>query len=145
MGSAEVKAILKRKKEYLIRFERSIKSHALSEAAARKRVREELPSDDDLLESTQKLKRKKHVQQESIEEEIVAPKISQYGIVISNSSDLVKSAHPNIPPVNIKQIISTNQGSLKPRRMRIVCNVRSYYPQSIADFVAAWCTLCQNT
>jgi len=83
MESAAVKAILKRKKEYLIRFENSIKSHAIAEAAARKRMREELPSDDDQLESTQpQYPKRKRSKQTLVEEEIVAPKISRYSNIL---------------------------------------------------------------
>jgi len=60
-------------------------------------------------------------------------------------SFLVKCDFEEISPVSISQIISTNISTLKPRKMRVVCRVHSFYPSSIADFAAAWCVLCQQT
>src|SRR5271167_3710809 len=88
-----VKAILKRKKEYIIKFEISVQLAKKKEEEAKKRAREEAPSDDELISpkhqkqiksSQQKQKqswkqRRKNARRKSIEEEIVAPKLTPYG------------------------------------------------------------------
>ena len=58
---------------------------------------------------------------------------------------VVSSQYPLIPPVSIKQILETNVAGHRPRKMRIICRVRDYYPRNIADFAVAWCNLCKNT
>ena len=89
MSTEPVKAILKRKKEYLIRLESQIEEWKKTEMAARKRAREEYPSDDEtiipqtqLKKGSQQSKRRKHAKRKSIEEEIVAPRLSDYGTPI---------------------------------------------------------------
>lgn len=88
MSTEPVKAILKRKKDYLIRFESQMEAWKKTELAARKRAEEELPSDDEitlpqtqqqLKKGSQPSKRKRPAKRKSIEEELVAPKLSDYG------------------------------------------------------------------
>ena len=57
----------------------------------------------------------------------------------------VSSEYPQIPTVSIKQILETNLTSYRPRKMRIVCRVRDYYPRNLTDFAVGWCDLCKNT
>jgi hypothetical protein len=47
-------------------------------------------------------------------------------------------------PVSIAQIMETNT-AMKPRKMRITCRVRDFYPQNIEDFVVSWCGICEIT
>ena len=156
MSTEPVKAILKRKKDYLIRLESQMEAWKKTEVAARKRAREELPSDDETIPSqsqqqlkkgSQQSKRKKQAKRKSIEEEIVAPKLSDYGTPISQLwlTRPVISDFREKQPVVISQIVSSNISTLKPRKMRVVCRIHSFYPQSIADFAVAWCCLCEHT
>jgi len=93
MGTPDVKSILKRKREYLMRFDRSIKALALEEQKAQKRTREEMPSYDDQLQSTQRPeqqhlpKRKKQIEQKPLKEEVLTPKISSYSTSFLGLSD----------------------------------------------------------
>jgi hypothetical protein len=95
MSTEPVKAILKRKRDYLVRLESEMEAWKKIDVEARKRAREELPSDDDetILPQTQQLKkgsqqskRRKLAKRRSIEEEIVTPKLSDYGTPISRYS-----------------------------------------------------------
>ena len=95
MSTEPVKAILKRKREYLIRLESEMEAWKKLDVAAKKRAREELPSDDDetilsqsqqLKRGSQQSKRRKLAKRRSIEEEIVTPKLSDYGTPISRHS-----------------------------------------------------------
>ena len=103
MSTEMVKAILKRKKEYLIRLESQIETWKKTEMAARKRAREEYPSDDETLPSqtqqlkkgSQQSKRRKYAKRKSIEEEIVAPKLSDYGT--SSVGIVNKTSHFGFP------------------------------------------------
>ena len=90
MNADSVKAIQKRKREYLKRFEEDLKRSKETEELGRKRAREELPSDDEAhswpnyqqnpQKKTSNKRSKYHSQQKSIEEEIVTPKITEHGI-----------------------------------------------------------------
>ena len=155
MSTEPVKAILKRKKEYLIRLQSQMEAWKKTDVAARKRAREELPSDDEtILPQTQQQpkkgtqsKRRRHAKRKSIEEEIVAPKLSDYGTpdFPAYLTSLVISDFREKQPVLISQIVSSNISTLKPRKMRVVCRIHSFHPQSIADFAVAWCCLCEHT
>ena len=77
-----VKTIEKRKREYIKRFNQVKQSAGAAEVLMRKRAREEYPSDDETstpqrqrLNSSQS-KRAKHSKRKLIEEEIIAPKLS---------------------------------------------------------------------
>lgn len=164
MSTDAVKAILKRKKDYLLRLESTIQEHKKIVAEAKKRMREDLPSDDESPQAKQQKQpkgsepsskqRRRDARRRSVEEEIVAPKVTSHGIknpppppffCTGINQRLVECDFMEKEPVTISQIISTNISTLKPRKMRLVCRVRSFHPQSIADFAAAWCVLCQQT
>jgi hypothetical protein len=94
MSTAAVKAVMRRKKDYLIRFEETIKVKGTVEALAEKRAREEYPSDDepppqkkkqkdDQQLSKSSKKRNKHAKRKSIEEEVVAPRISKNSTIFA--------------------------------------------------------------
>jgi hypothetical protein len=70
---------------------------------------------------------------------------SNFSRVYGTLLTIVSSDHPQVPAVDIKQILETNIASHRPRKMRIVCRVRDYYPRDLADFAVAWCNLCKNT
>jgi hypothetical protein len=153
-----VKAIVKRKRDYLIRLEATIQASKEKEEKARKRAREEYPSDNESQPvkssqpqqhgSQQSSKRHhKRARQKPVEEEIVAPKLAPHGIIfyILGLNFIVDSDFPEKQPVAISQILSTNISTLRPRKMRIICRVSSFFPESIADFAAAWCSLCEQT
>lgn len=170
-SSPQVKAILKRKKEYLSQLQISIKEVSKKEELARKRAREELPSDDELPTTSRNAnlggstgghkrqhsgkRRKGKGRKEVVEEEIVVPRITMHSIplflalfcyvVCCQMLILVSSEYPQIPAVSINQILETNEASYRPRKMRILCRVRDYHPRNIADFAVAWCNLCKNT
>jgi hypothetical protein len=95
MSTPSVKAVLKRKKDYLLRLEVTLKEYEKQALLAEKRAREQYPSDDDSQPKQKKQKeneqssqssqsskkRSKHSKRKSIEEEIVAPKISRSGSI----------------------------------------------------------------
>lgn len=100
MSVVAVKSVLKRKKEYLIRLNATIKSHGEKATEARKRAREEYPSDDESLHKSDPQKhqqkgsqqssrqRKKHAKRKSVEEEIVSPRLSHNGCYSVYSIDI---------------------------------------------------------
>ena len=90
MSTEPVKAILKEKREYLIRLESHIAAWKKTDAEAKRKAREEFPSDDETVlpqnkqqqtpkKASQQSKRRRLTKRKSIEEEIVAPKLSDYG------------------------------------------------------------------
>jgi hypothetical protein len=96
MSTAAVKAVMRRKKDYLLRLEETLKAKENVDALATKRAREEYPSDDESPSQKKKQKdnqqssksskkRNKHAKRKSIEEEIVAPKISRNSTISSST------------------------------------------------------------
>jgi hypothetical protein len=94
MSTDPVKSILKRKREYLSRLEQEIALAKAKNAEAKKRAREEYPSDDESLlpqpqqkqqKGSQSKQRRKIARRKSIEEEIVTPKLSTWGTFPRNT------------------------------------------------------------
>jgi hypothetical protein len=147
----EVQLIKKRKKEYKIKFDQSVVILRHKEDQEQKRLREFYPSDDESPKqpSSQPKKKKKLATQKVIEEEIISPRFSKHSFIpFSIFTNLVTSMFPDVPPVLISQILSTNTAPshpLLPRKMRVQCRVRDIYPRSLADFAVPFCPNCQNT
>ena len=146
-----INILRKNKKEYAIRFEKGLAGYKQREEEARKRARDELPSDNESSTPSQKgSQSKKHrkKKRKSIEEEIFAPKLSNNGTAPfpPKPNGIVASCEgTDVPPLPIAQIISTNTATLKPRKFRLECRVHAFHPPSLADFAAAWCDSCNNT
>ena len=79
-----IKALQKRKKEYEIRFENIKEQYYQKKEQGLKRAREELPSENESSSNpsgqrSSQSKKNRKKRRKSIEEEIVAPKLSNHG------------------------------------------------------------------